>query len=531
MNKMFKNTARVLVLVFIALAFVSCQEETVTSDRVRLVLDSLEHKLSWLNYRLGSEKWTQAITGEADSLAFYENLRDYILSDMSTFNVLNRGEKMLRDEEDSRRLELVRARFLVNIVESQGNIKKLCDSLNDFGNNFKPDFMGEPKKVSEILDVLKNNRNRTNREMAYRVRYEIGQSMESRLERLYRLRNQEARKTGYNNYLALLYGREEFKIVETERLLKKLDSLTANSYLTILEKIRGTLSVGETEIWDIPYYYSGVFNEFDFFFPADSQLKYVATGLAELGFTLNKLPVYLNLETVPGALSDIQAMVIKSPYDQRLAGKVGDGFEGNQTLVKNIGRALYSANIAQEKPLFNYPLDNPWSAAMENIFALIAKDAAWLQKYVPVPAGLIERYRAARQEWNLVNLRLSLVSLEFELEAYKNPRRDLNKVYWDIFEKYTSLPRHDDLKPWATDLNYVNQSLAYQNLLLADMIAAQTLAYLEKNNGTVVGNYETRSFLNQNYFRFGSRYHWREMIQRGTGEELNPRYLLSDLGL
>ena len=531
MNKMFKNTARVLVLVFVALAFVSCQEETVTSDRVRLVLDSLEHKLNWLNYRLAREKWTQAVAGEADSLTFYENLRDYVLSDMSTFNVLNRGENLLRDEEDSRRLELVRSRFLVDIVESQGNIKKLCDSLNDLEKSYEPEFMGDQKTVSEILEVLNNNKNRTNREMAYRVRYEIGQSMESRLERLYRLRNQEARKTGYNNYLALLFGREEFKIEETESLLKNLDSLTANSYLTVIEKIRGALSVGETEIWDIPYYFSGVFNEFDHYFPADSQIEYVATGFAELGFILKKLPVYLNLETVPGALSDIHSMVIKSPYDQRVAGKVGDGFEGNKTLVKNIGRALYSANIAQEQPLFNYPLDNPWTAAMENIFALIAEDVTWLQKYVPVPAGLIERYHAARQEWNLVNLRLSLVNLEFELEAYKNPRRDLNKVYWDIFEKYTSLPRHDDLKPWATDLNYVNQPLAYQNLLLADIIAAQTLAYLEKNNGTVVGNHETRSFLNQNYFRFGSRYHWRELIQRGTGEELNPRYLLSDLGL
>ena len=234
---------------------------------------------------------------------------------------------------------------------------------------------------------------------------------------------------------------------------------------------------------------------------------------------------------MPGEFSDIQSFVIKSPFDQRVSGKIGDGFESNQELVKNIGRALYSANIAQEQPLFNYPLDNPWTAAMENIFASITEDVTWLQKYVPIPAGHIERYLTARQEWKIMNLRFSLVNLEFELEAYKNPGRDLNRVYWDIFEKYTSLPRHDDLKPWATDLNYVNQPLAYQNHLLADIIAAQTLAYLEKNNGTVVGNRETRSFLVQNYFRFGSRYHWREMIQRGTGEDLNPRYLLSELGL
>ncbi|MBN1211050.1 MAG: hypothetical protein JXA92_00600 [candidate division Zixibacteria bacterium] len=531
MNKKVKIIARLSVAMFITLAFISCQEETVTSERVRLVLDSLEHKLNWLDYRLVRERWSQTVAGKADSLAFYENLSSYLLSDMTTFNVLTRGENLLRGDEDTRRLELMRSRFLVNIVESQGTIEKLCDSLNEQVESNEPEFMGNRKTVSEILEVLDNNKNRTNREMAYRVLYEVDQSMENRLERLIRLRNQEARKTGYNDYLAMLFGREEFKKGETESLLKKLDSLTANSYLTILEKIRGSLSVAETEIWDIPYYFSNVFNEFDRYFPADSQLEYIENGLTELGFTLNKMPVYFNFITVPEGPTDIHSFIIKSPYDQRVAGKIGNGFEGNKTLVKNIGRALYAANIAQEQPIFNYPLEDSWTAAMESIFASIVGDTAWLKKYVPIPAGLIEHYLVARQERRLVTLRLSLVNLEFELEAYKNPRRDLNKVYWDIFEKYTSLPRHDDLKPWATDLYFVNQPLTYQNLLLADIIAAQTLAYLEKNNGTVVANPETRSFLVQNYFRFGSRYRWRELIQRGTGEAMNPQYLLSDLGL
>ena len=49
--------------------------------------------------------------------------------------------------------------------------------------------------------------------------------------------------------------------------------------------------------------------------------------------------------------------------------------------------------------------------------------------------------------------------------------------------------------------------------------------------GDMVGNQTISSFLNQNYFRFGSRYDWRELLERGTGSGLNPEFLISKLGI
>jgi hypothetical protein len=131
------------------------------------------------------------------------------------------------------------------------------------------------------------------------------------------------------------------------------------------------------------------------------------------------------------------------------------------------------------------------------------------------------------RERSIVLLRLQLVDLMFEYEGYKNPHRDLNELYWGLFERYMLLPRHDDIKPWAATIELIDRPLALHNDLLGRIIAAQTLAYLRRTSGVVVGNAETRSFLVQNYFRFGSRYDWRELLQRGTGESLNPKYLLA----
>lgn len=91
------------------------------------------------------------------------------------------------------------------------------------------------------------------------------------------------------------------------------------------------------------------------------------------------------------------------------------------------------------------------------------------------------------------------------------------------------LVRHDDLAPWASNMELAEHPITGQNQLLGQVIAAQTRAYLTKVNGGVVGNPETRSFLLQNYMRFGARYSWSELLERGTGEKLNHEFLVQAL--
>jgi peptidyl-dipeptidase A len=119
----------------------------------------------------------------------------------------------------------------------------------------------------------------------------------------------------------------------------------------------------------------------------------------------------------------------------------------------------------------------------------------------------------------------------FEYEAYLNPNRELNRLYWDLFEQYMLLPRHEDVRPWASLIYYTTHPVYLQNYLYADMIAAQTIDALEDMYGEIVGNESFSSFLNQNYFRFGGRYEWRDLLERGTGERLNPEHLIRRLGI
>jgi peptidyl-dipeptidase A len=123
------------------------------------------------------------------------------------------------------------------------------------------------------------------------------------------------------------------------------------------------------------------------------------------------------------------------------------------------------------------------------------------------------------------------VRLVFEFEAYNNPNRDLNQLYWNLVDRYMFLPRHEDIKPWAAVIHYTTNPVYLQNYLMADMIAAQSLEYVREQYGPPVDNSAFRSFLTQNYFRFGSRYRWEEMLERGTGKPLSPSAYERRLGL
>ena len=528
---MIRKIAVFVLALCLIIITVSCQEESMTVERMQTMLDSLELKQDWLNYRLAGERWASYTTGQADSLEFYQRLYDYVFADMQTYTILNRNKNLLRNEEDIKRFELLNARFLSKIIESRNPVRLLKDSLIQLSLNQEPTFMSDLKSPLEIAGFIKNSKNRTQREMALRAYYEIGQEMEPGMERLFRMRNQQVRKTGYNNYMALLANRDEMKPEQCKTLIKQIDSLTAAPYLGLIEKIRGTLSLSEIELWDLPFYFSEVDNEINNYFPADSQLDFTRASLGDLGFPLDKLPLYYELEESPGRPQKINTFIISVPFDQRLSGNIDGGYEMTRQIHEQFGYLLYSSFIAQDHSLYNQPLDGPFTDGMLKVFSNIIESGDWFRKYTGASESLVNRFVTARNEQKLIDLRLLLVRMEFEFEAYTNPTRDLNKVYWDIFEKYMSLPRHDDIKTWATDSRYLKQPLTYKNELLAEMIAAQTLTYLRKNNDSIVGNPEIRAFLVQNYFRFGSRYDWQDLIQRGTGEDINFRYYLTWLNI
>jgi oligoendopeptidase F len=210
---------------------------------------------------------------------------------------------------------------------------------------------------------------------------------------------------------------------------------------------------------------------------------------------------------------------------------ITDGFYSSKVLFHEIGHALHFTFIRQQNPLFKNMMDGAWVEGIAQTVSAMMLEPIWLNKYAHMPDHLIDQYNDAKKDQDIIKLRTNLLRLNFEFEIYKNPNRDLNELYWNLFEKYMKLPRHDDLYPWASEIYYTTHPVYIQNYLLADIIAAQNVSYIKDNFGSIIDNEMTRSFLVQNYLRFGARYSWQDLLKRGTDQSLDPDYFLNGLGL
>lgn len=502
----------------------ACKEEQLSKQTVTTVLDSLEHKLSWLDYRLALERWDYLAAGESDSLEFFEQLYGQVLTDVQNYDLLRRGRTLLTDEIDQRRAELILSRMQVGRIELRPEVVALRQAIGD------PMVIGNGGVVgSPLVDSLASGR--IAHEDVGRGELYVAPELADAVGRLVRLRNQLARREGFNNYYALSMKSQGLDVDEHLSLVRQLEEASLSRYRQYLDSMALQLGVSALSIRDVSLLIaaegsSGIWDNF----PADSEFILVKQGLATIGFDLNCLPIYFDDTKAGDSATDVQCIAVKPPHDVRIFG-YRPGRSGNFEFLLQVGRALHSVHVAADRPLFNSVLSPVWREGVSRVFAYMVDEPAWLEKYAHASGSSIERYRRERTGAEIARLRWTLMHLMFEHQAYTNPDRDLNRLYWEQVEKYMLLPSQDGPDYWALVGDYAARPVQMHNDLYGAIIASQTLAFLDKQYGGLVDNPEAYSFLVQNYMRFGSRYPWQDLLQRGTGENLNSEYYLARLGL
>lgn len=525
---MSKNILLILLAV-LTIGILGCKEEIVSKDSVNNLVDNLDEKFEWLDYRIALEQWNLYTTGKADSLEFYQDLLRYTISADSVSRILYQGEKLLADPEQYRKYQLINEAVRLALIEYQPDIARIRDSLTTIDINHKALFEGDLFSRSDLYNIYRTDNNPTRREAAYRAYNSIGNKLKDGLSDLFKLRTQFAKSKGFNNYMSYVFDIRKENLNSYTKLLDSLDRASLSAYQGLINNIKSKLNKTDLEIWDLGFAYKDVSNAIDRYFPVDDQMDIVKASLENIGFDIDKLPIYFDLESREGKSQFAYQFNIKIPTDLRVLGNLTPGLQSTRTLTHEIGHALHSANIMQDNATYRNMIDGIWAESMGQIMASLTYDKDWLMKYGNVPSNLADNYLRAKKEQDLIYLRQQILWLKFELAAYQNPQKDLNKLYWDLFEEIMQLPRHDDIASWASVIHFTTHPVYLQNYLYADIITAQTVRYLKANYGSMVDNISTRSFLVQNYYRFGAKFDWRTLLKRGIEEDLNPDYFLANL--
>jgi peptidyl-dipeptidase A len=204
------------------------------------------------------------------------------------------------------------------------------------------------------------------------------------------------------------------------------------------------------------------------------------------------------------------------------------------TILHELGHGVYSFYNDMTLPFTLRDAAHTFTTeAIANMFGRLAKNPQWMLNMGLIDAKESEKIsedsRKALRLQMLVFSRWAQVMYRFEKSMYENPDQDLNRLWWDIVEKYqmVSKPVGRDMPDWATKIHVALYPCYYHNYLLGELLASQLYSYLTTNvakNQSFTSEKAVGDYLKQKIFMPGARYYWNDMIEKATGEKLTAKY-------
>jgi peptidyl-dipeptidase A len=213
------------------------------------------------------------------------------------------------------------------------------------------------------------------------------------------------------------------------------------------------------------------------------------------------------------------------------------------TMLHELGHSVYSSkNIPRSLPyLLRMEAHILTTEGIAMMFERFSKQRPFLEKMgLSVPDSQQFDEAAAKVQRNqlLIFSRWCQVMLRFEKSMYENPDQDLNKLWWDLVEKYQMLTRPEgrDAPDFASKIHIVSSPVYYHNYMMGHLFASQvhhTIArqvFRGAKPQTLLynGHPEVGDFLKAKVFGPGRLYDWNGLTEFATGEQLNPKAFAAD---
>jgi peptidyl-dipeptidase A len=177
------------------------------------------------------------------------------------------------------------------------------------------------------------------------------------------------------------------------------------------------------------------------------------------------------------------------------------------------------------------------------MFERFSKNGAWLVKMgvnVPDPTAYTETGLKMRRNQLLIFSRWCQVMLRFEKGMYADPQQNLNKLWWDLVEKYQLLKRPEgrDEPDFASKIHVVSAPAYYHNYMMGQLFACQVHRAIARDvlkadnpsQAFYTDNKQVGQFMRERVFAPGRSLSWNELTKHATGEELNPKAFAAEFG-
>ena len=556
--------AAVAACLFLSLSFSAAAPEPPITPRALKFIREHEKNYATLDTAINRAWWDANTTGREEFYKrkeYIENQRNAELADPKAFaevKAIKDHEKDIETDVTRRTIDVLYLLYLEKQVDP-ALLKKIVakqTAVEKAFNDFSPTLDGKQVSDNEVRGILKNSKDSARLKEAWSASKDVGKVLETDLRELVRLRNEAATKLGFKNFHALqLYLNEQ----DGDQLLKlfdELDDLTRGPFAEAKKEIDAKLAanyrIPENELrpW---HYHNPFFQETPAIFDTDLDAPFAAADLRAMVRTFYEgigLPVD---KVIPN--SDLEAHPKKNPHafctdidrkgDVRVLANIEQNNYWASTLLHEFGHSVYSTNNYFIPQYLPYPLRQEahilTTEGVAMMFERLSKRGDFL-KAMKIKVKDVKAYdaagaRALRMQL-LIFSRWCQVMLRFEKSMYENPTQDLNKLWWDLVEKYQLVKRPDgrNAPDYASKIHIVTAPVYYHNYMMGELFASQLHHAIARElyKGVdpeaviYVDNKEVGDFMKRRVFEKGRLLTWDDLTKEATGESLNPKAFAAD---
>ena len=403
---------------------------------------------------------------------------------------------------------------------------------------------------NQIDEILRSSTDSKKLETTWLASKVSGKNVATDVVKLVKMRNDEAKALGYNNYHEMSLKLSEQDPKDVEKLFDQLDSLTKDEFA----KLKGEVDDYYAKRYNVkkedlmPWHYQNRFFQeapkiydinLDKYYKGKDLVKITEAYYKGLGMDISEIIKKSDLFERPGKYQHAQCGDYDKFGDIRVMANVKDNENWMGTLLHEFGHAVYFKYIDRSMPFtLRDPAHTFTTEAIAEMFGRFSSNPQWIKDNI----GITDKEKTEIEEKVNKNLRLqqlvfsrwSQVMYRFEKTLYENPDQDLNKTWWDLVEKYQMIkrPKGRNEPDWASKIHLVSSPCYYHNYLMGELLASQLLYYVsdkilkttDVKNQSFANKPEVGKFFMEKVFKPGTKYYWNDMIQKATGEKLTAKY-------
>jgi len=534
--------------------FISCSKGI--EMQFKEFVDAHVAKLQPLEKEANLAYWAAALSGKEEDYKKYSAAQlklEKLYTNTEEFAFVKRAKESdsIKDPQLKRTADILYLRYLGNQTDSL-LLKQMIELASAVENKFtvyRPVIGGKSMTTNDVYRILGEEKNSAKRRETWEASKAVGPVVLEDLIKLVKLRNESAKKIGFDNYYTMSLTLAEQNEDDLVKLFAELDELTRAPFLAMKKELDENLAksykikVDDLRPW---HYHDPYFQELpqvgeinlDKYYKGKDPVEIAKAFYASINLPADDIIMRSDLYERSGKNPHAFCTDIDRAGDIRILANMKDNGYWMETILHELGHGVYDKNIDPKLPflLRTYPHLCVTEASAE-YFGRLSQDPSWMKAALGLSdkdlvkiAPIVAKSLRMKQ---LIFARWCQVMFNFERQLYKNPDQDLNKLWWDVVEQYQFVKRPEGRKApdWATKIHIVTNPVYYHNYMLGELIASQlqhhiVTAVVRDSTGTagLYGKPAVGGYLKESVYVKGDIVPWNKLVELATGEPLTARY-------